>query len=404
MSIHSAKIKYDILKISEEARLAKVKDSNVINGTIGSFYNEDNEFRAYKTVKGIINNLEDIEYYSYATSDGGAAYEDAVLNWVFKSKKQEICEITNCRAVATPGGTGALFTSMIESLSPGDEILIPDLCWEPYLTMATLNNFVPKRFNMFTENLTFNTKGFISACNEMLEKQEKIVCIINDPCNNPTGYTMSMDEFTEIIEYLNSVDKPVHIIYDIAYYDYSENIREQLQKLKMLASMNSNVITFVAFSASKSFCVYGMRLGAQIIMTKDKELSKNLHRKSSVIGRTHWSNVSKAGISMLVKLVYNPLFKEKFLVELNENKQILLKRINLFLKEAKEVGLKVFNSQGGFFLSVPCDNPPFVYEKLREQNIYIIPLQSSIRIAICSISVRETIGLARKIKDVIDEQ
>ena len=107
---------------------------------------------------------------------------------------------------------------------------------------------------------------------------------------------------------------------------------------------------------------------------------------------------------MLVKLVYNHLFKEKFLVELNENKQILLKRINLFLKEAKEVGLKVFNSQGGFFLSVPCDNPPFVYEKLREQNIYIIPLQSSIRIAICSISVRETIGLARKIKDVIDEQ
>lgn len=403
MSINTAKIKYDILKISEEARLAKIKNHEVINATLGTYYNENNEFRAYKTVKGIINNLEDVEYYSYATSDGGSAYEDAVLNWVFKSKKIEICNTTNVHAVSTPGGTGALFASMMESLNAGDEILIPDYCWEPYLAMANLNSFIPKRFPMFNDELKYNTKAFICSCQEMLEKQDKIVALINDPCNNPTGYTMSMEEFSEIIDYLNNVKGNVYIIYDIAYYDYSENMREQLQKLKMLSEMNEHVVTFITFSASKSFCTYGMRLGAQIMMSKNPEISESLYKKSCIISRTHWSNINKAGISMLVKLVYNPLFKEKFLVELNENKQILLKRIKVFLEEANECGLKVFDSQGGFFLTVPCANPPLVYEKLKEKRIYVIPLETSIRIAICSVSVRETVGLATKIKSAIEE-
>ena len=403
MSIQSAKIKYDILKISEEARLAKIKDSSVINATIGAYYNENNEFKAFKTVKGIINSLDDVDYYSYATSDGGAPYESAVISWVFKNRRKNVLDETNVRAVSTPGGTGALFTSMIESLNPGDEILIPDLCWEPYLTMATLNSFVAKRFAMFNDDLSYNTAGFINACEEMIEKQDKIVAIINDPCNNPTGYTMTMDEFKIITDYINNVDVTVYIIYDIAYFDYSEDINEQLEKLVMLSRLNNKVVTFITFSASKSFCTYGMRLGSQLIMSKNKEVVDTLYKRSCVISRTHWSNVSKAGINMMVRLVNNPVFKEEFLKEQIINKTILLTRIKTFLKEASDINLKVYNSKGGFFLSVPCNNPPMVFEKLKERKIYVIPLQTSIRIAICSVSIRETVGLARKIKEVIAE-
>ena len=125
MSIQSAKIKYDILKISEEARLAKIKDSSVINATIGAYYNENNEFKAFKTVKGIINSLDDVDYYSYATSDGGAPYESAVISWVFKNRRKNVLNETNVRAVSTVGRIFGVVTSVTHALKAASLLAEP---------------------------------------------------------------------------------------------------------------------------------------------------------------------------------------------------------------------------------------------------------------------------------------
>jgi hypothetical protein len=73
------------------------------------------------------------------------------------------------------------------------------------------------------------------------------------------------------------------------------------------------------------------------------------------------------------------------------------------MDEARECDLKVYACNGGFFTSVPTTNPPFVYERLREQDIFLIPLETSIRVAICSIPLEQVKGLARKIKEAIDK-
>lgn len=403
MSIKTARIKYDIPTISEEAKQKKLSNPNTINGTLGTFYYDDEKFKAYQTVKNILNNLEDVDYFSYSPTSGGKLFEDTAIKWVFKQRLSKVLEVTNVKAVAVAGGTGSLLLSMLECMKPSEAILIADLCWEPYLTMCNVNNFVATRYSMFDSNLKFNITEFKQKCKKMLNTQDVINVLINDPCNNPTGYSLTMDEFKEITNFFDKIDKPVNILYDTAYADYCSDQNEVLDKLEMLANLNPKVRTFVCFSASKTFCSYGIRLGAQIIMSKDKESVEKLYKRSCILCRTHWSNVSKGGISMFNKLVNDEKLLEEFYKELNYCKGILDNRIKTFMDEAKECGLDVYACNGGFFTSVPTTNPPFVYEKLREQDIFLIPLETSIRVAICSIPIHHVRGLAKKIKEAIDQ-
>ena len=403
MGLKTTIVKYDIPTISEEAKKRKLTNPNTINGTLGTFYYDDEKFKAYETVKKVMNSLEDVDYYSYSPTSGGALFEESVIKWVFKSSVSKVKETTNIRAVAVAGGTGSLLLSMLEIMEPGEGILIADLCWAPYITMCEVNNFEAVRYSMFNDELKFNLVEFKQKCLEMLTYQDSVNVLINDPCNNPTGYSLTMEEFNEIMKFFDSLNRPVNILYDTAYADYCSDQQEVLDKLEMLANLNNKITTFICFSASKTFCSYGVRLGSQLIMSKNSEIVDTLYKRSCILCRTHWSNVSKAGINMMVRLVNNPVFKEEFLKEQIINKTILLTRIKTFLKEASDINLKVYNSKGGFFLSVPCNNPPMVFEKLKERKIYVIPLQTSIRIAICSVSIRETVGLAGKIKEVIAE-
>lgn len=397
-------LKYDILNIAAEAKKAKEKDCKIINATLGAFYNEEGKFKSYNTVKCIIDSLEDEKYYAYSPIDGGKDYHNAVLKWVFRNCEKEFKALTNIRVVSTPGGTGAVFASLMESLNVDEEVLIADLCWEPYLDMVNFNKFKAKRYQMFNSDMKFNVNDCINKCNEIVLKQNKLVWILNDPCNNPTGYTIDLDEFKKIIEYISTLTCPVYLIYDIAYGDYCLNNSDQHEKLKLLASLESNVTTFIAFSASKTFCTYGMRLGAQIIMSHDEERVLQIYSKSCEIGRTHWSNISTSGINMLVKLVNDATLHEKFRKELKLNKEILIKRINVFLDEANSVGLKVYKSNGGFFLNVPSLDPIGVYEKMKQKGAYVVPLETSIRIAVCSVSIDEMHGLASMLKEVIGNE
>lgn len=397
-------LKYDILNIASEAKKAKEKDFKIINATLGTFYNEEGKFTSYSTVKGIVDSLEDDKYYSYSPIDGGKDYHNAVLKWVFRNQVDEFCALTNIKVVSTPGGTGAVFASLMESLNVDEEVLIADLCWEPYLDMVSFNKFKAKRYSMFDSKMKFNISDCIKKADEIILKQNKLVWILNDPCNNPTGYTIELNEFKKIIEYLSTLKVPVYLIYDIAYSDYCLNSTEQLEKLKLLSSLKSNITTFIAFSASKTFCTYGIRLGAQIIMSQDKLKVQELYSKSCEIGRTHWSNISTSGINMLVKLVNDKVLLDNFRNELQLNKEILIKRINVFLNEANAVGLRVYKSDGGFFLNVPTVNPVSVYEKMRKNGVYVVPLETSIRIAVCSVSIEEMIGLATMIKVAIDNE
>jgi aromatic-amino-acid transaminase len=72
-------------------------------------------------------------------------------------------------------------------------------------------------------------------------------------------------------------------------------------------------------------------------------------------------------------------------------------RADIFVQEAKDCGLPIIPYKAGFFISVPAKNPDAIAEKLHEEHIYIVPLAAGLRVAVCSIPLKQMPGLAAKI-------
>jgi aspartate/tyrosine/aromatic aminotransferase len=394
-------LKRDNLQIANEAKIAKTLDPQTINATTGMFYYDDYLFHGFKTVDEILKNLNDDCLYAYSPSDGGKEFREAVLNWVFESYREEIEKESFCRVIATPGGTGAIFSSVFNSLDPGETLLFPNLFWSPYVGIASNLGFETQKYQFYF-NDGYNVAGFKKAAETIIHKQGKLVTIINDPCNNPTGYNLTNEELQSIISYLNEIKVPSVLIYDIAYLDFaSQNSRE---KFKILSQTNNNVLISITFSASKTFSVYGQRLGAQIIMGKSEAEVIDFYNAGNYTARNTWSNANKGLINLLIAIDKNPDFKKQYLKELNDVKEIIKERANVFLNEASKVGLKTYPYSSGFFITIPVkDNEAVLKALIEEEKIYLLPCFDSIRLAICSVPISDLKGLAGRIKRVIDK-
>lgn len=391
----------DGLALSGIAKKHKLKDPSVINATIGTLYGEDGIFYRMNNVNKTLKNMNDENFYTYSSADGGADYQNAVINWVLNGKKEELLKEMYVNAIATPGGTGAVNNALFISLDEKETLLLPDLYWAPYKNMVIINKNDIVNYT-FIKDGKFNLDGFKEKAEMIVKKQGKLVSILNDPCNNPTGYSLSLKEFEELINFLNSLNCPCTLIYDIAYFDYYvKGMNECRKKFSLMKKANKNVMFNIAFSASKTFSIYGLRLGAEIFLSKDEEAVKAAYGVACCLARTRWSNVNRAGISLLIEIDKNPELKEKIIKDIEKASTITKNRIELFTKEAKEADLDIYPVSGGFFASVKCEDGNVLAEKLKEKKIYVLPFAKAIRIALCSIPLNEIEGLAKRIKDCL---
>lgn len=395
-------LKKDGLQISADAKEAKKLDPTIIDGTLGTFYYEDGSFKTHDVVKEVMATLKDDDIYLYSTAHGPKEFHEASCNHLFKHVRKDIEKVMHVKSIPTPGGTGALISSCYNCLDPGETLLIPDPCWGPYVTIATHRCINVEKFKLLNGD-SFNLQGFIEKANQIIEKQHKLVFFLNDPCNNPTGYTMSPKELEDLIDYLNSTNVPCVMVYDCAYIDTAiEGQYATREKLKLFTKCNENVVISVALSFSKTYFIYGQRLGAQIILGKDENNVIDLYNAANFTARNTWSNCNKGMISMVCKIDVNKEYQGKLDKDLNAVIYDLKQRSSLFIKEAKEVGLKMYPYHGGFFISVPCTNVSYVINELKLRKIYLLPLSECIRIAICSMPLKDIKGLAKTIKEVID--
>lgn len=397
-------LKDDALSIGSEAKAAKKLDPSVIDGTLGTFYYEDGTFHTHNVVKKVFETLDDTDIYAYSTSNGGVDFQNAAFNHMFRNYRSFIEDQMEIKGIATPGGTGALVSSLVTTLDAHETLLIPVPCWGPYFGIAKLRDVNVETFFMFEDD-HFNLNGFIEKANDIIAKQNKLVFFLNDPCNNPTGYTMSDDEMLGLINYLNSTKVPCVLVYDCAYMDMaSDGIKKTREKLKHFTQANSNVVICLCLSYSKTYFIYGQRLGAQIIIGKDKEAVKKMYDASCYLARNTWSNCNHGMISLVTKVDKDINLRLALDDELSTVWASLKKRSEIFLTEAKECGLYTYPYNGGFFISVPCKNNIYMCDILKkEEKIYLLPVSNVIRVAICSLNESECHGLAAKIKKVLDK-
>ena len=390
---------FAIVNKAKEAKKTYGEDA-VTDATIGSLYTEAGELAALDCVFDSLKNLDNKVLASYAAGfTGNPDFRQKVIDWVLDGNSRLYKEV-----IATPGGTGAVAMTIQECLDPGQTVVLPEIAWGSYNLMAQMNNLEVAKYSLFDGD-RFNMDSFREVCTKTMEKQGKLVVVINDPCHNPTGYSMTREEWEEVIAFLNGCSKkcPVVLLNDIAYIDFAFGQKEAKKYFSVFDDISDNMAVVVAFSLSKSMTSYGMRCGAAILMAKKQEIVNQLKTEFEKDARATWSNVNNGAMAMFVDVLDNRL--EDYDAERQKYVALLKERSEIFRNEADAAGLAYYPYREGFFVTLSMDNDlrDRYHEALMENNIFTVKVNKGIRVAICSMPVAKVKGLAGRMKKILDE-
>ena len=390
---------FAIVNKAKEAKKTYGEDA-VTDATIGSLYTEAGELAALDCVFDSLKNLVNKVLASYAAGfTGNPDFRQKVIDWVLDGNSRLYKEV-----IATPGGTGAVAMTIQECLDPGQTVVLPEIAWGSYNLMAQMNNLEVAKYSLFDGD-RFNMDSFREVCTKTMEKQDKLVVVINDPCHNPTGYSMTREEWEEVIAFLNGCSKkcPVVLLNDIAYIDFAFGQKEAKKYFSVFDDISDNMAVVVAFSLSKSMTSYGMRCGAAILMAKNPEIVNQLKTVFEKDARATWSNVNNGAMAMFVDVLDNRL--EDYDAERQKYVALLKERSEIFRNEADAAGLAYYPYREGFFVTLSMDNDlrDRYHEALMENNIFTVKVNKGIRVAICSMPVSKVKGLAGHMKEILDK-
>ena len=385
------RLKNNILALSAQAATAKSRDPMVINATSGMLKNEDGSQFAFACVKKVMEGLSDEEKFAYANSFGTPSFAQAVLLSIFGDHLSPMLQQCCLDAIATPGGSGALSLAFAHYANPGETILLPNHMWENYLNLTAERGLKSSVYRLFDEAGHFDFDGLKKKAEFILKHQKRVLILLNDPCENPTGFCMEDSDYDALLDMArNDPEHDYVFAMDIAYFDFYDEDGSIIQKrFAKMGNLPDNAIALFAYSGSKSFGLYGLRIGGLAALSKDPHEIEVFHHAMDYSCRATWSSSSKLGIRIIEKLVLDDAARAIYEEERKSVYQMLFKRSQAFLEAAKAVGLKTLPYTRGFFLCVPCLDPQATMETLHEDGVYLIPTAHCLRIALCAINLEE---------------
>jgi aromatic-amino-acid transaminase len=253
---------------------------------------------------------------------------------------------------------------------------------------------------MFDAQGGLDVAGFERTLDAVAEAQGRLLVFLNDPCHNPTGYSMSEAEWTAVRESLASAAKrvPLAVLVDVAYLAYA---RDQKSFLRHLAPLTERALVLFAWSASKAFTQYGLRVGALIACTADAAQRDAIQRALSYACRGTWSNCNAAGQIAIARCLTDTPLRARVDAERARLQHLLAARVEAFNAAARGTGLRYPRYDGGFFVTVFAPEAKAAAERLKARGVFVVPQTGALRIALCSVAQADVATLVHAVKDAV---
>ncbi len=380
---------------------AKYGADKVTNATMGVMMDDEGKLASIPTMERVFRSLSIEDYVRYAPIPGLPDYLDAVIELTFADQKPE----GYFGAIATAGGTGAIHHAVANYAERGDQVLTSDWFWGTYNVICNECGSHLVNYQLFDEQQNFNIADFTAKTEEILKKQDSLLTIINTPAHNPTGFSLTEEDWDQVLalaEKHAAAGKKMSILVDIAYIDYAGEKNATRRFMKKFGNLPENILVMFAFSMSKGYTAYGQRTGALVAVSSSQEVITEFKEINKYTSRATWSNINRGAMTLLARIQQDKASLAQFEKERDDYYKMIQSRGSLFMQEAEACGLNALPYKGGFFLSVPSDDPQAVCDKLHDDLIFAVPLKLGVRIAACSVSAAKMKGVAQKVKNAVD--
>ncbi len=388
-----------IFALNSEATQRKERGESIVNATVGALLDDDGKLAVLPTTVRAIREVPPEEWAAYAPIAGTPSFLRAVVDDLF-SGEPDLAR--SAVAVATPGGSGALRHAVANFLEPGQALLTTSWFWGPYQTICDESDRKLDSFEMFAQSGGLDVAALDAAVARHLRAQGRVLLFINDPCHNPTGYSMTGDEWRAVVECLGAraAEGPITLLVDCAYFLYGAH--DPRAFLAYLRPLIGRVTLLFAWSASKSFTHYGLRVGALVGCVGDADERKAVAAALSYSCRGTWSNCNRGGLAAISRLLTDRALARACDAERDDLRRLLLARVDAFNRRARERALRYPRYEGGFFVTVFHDRPLEKAQAMRAQGVYIVPQArktggGAMRVALCSVAERDIARLVESL-------
>jgi aromatic-amino-acid transaminase len=383
-----------IFSLHKEATLRKERGESIVDASIGVLLGEDGELAILPTAARAVREVPGIEWATYAPIAGTPEFVRAVIDDLLAGEPEMKSAAV---AVATPGGSGAIRHAITNFLEPGQAALTTSWFWSPYRTLCDESDRKLETFAMFDASGRLDTAALDAALGRQLASQGRALVIVNDPAHNPTGYSMTDDEWAAVAECIGRHGQkgPVTLLVDCAYFLYGVAGRDPLAFIKHLRPLLGRAAVLFAWSASKSFTHYGLRVGALVACVGDDAARTRVASALSYSSRGTWSNCNHGGLSAITRVLVDPAMKASVAAERAALKAVLSSRVDAFNALAKGKGLRYPRYEGGFFVTVFVDQPREQAAAMRERGVFAVPQLAAsgtggvLRVALCAVASRD---------------
>lgn len=341
----------DVLIQSKETSIVP----NAVNATIG-IATDNKKALSLPTINEVIKELSTTDYLPYSPTPGLLKIREVWKEKIFKENSVINPEYLSLPMVTTGITQGIDIVANLFS-EKDDALLLPNLFWQNYAQIFTIklgNNIY--KYNQFDNENNFNLADFKHTLYNI--KENKISIILNFP-NNPTGYTPSTEELTQLVSIIDKFakenpNKNLIIISDDAYFGlfFEENHKTSTLSATYRLADNNNCLVVKLDGITKEYYGWGLRVGFVTYYTSDDKLRKIVLEKTQGYLRSTTSSPSNLSQQIALRLLESSQAKQ----EKTYNDNIIEERYHI-LKEAiskynldNDVTILPFNS--GYFFTI----------------------------------------------------
>ncbi len=247
----------------------------------------------------------------YLPIDGIAVYDRAVQHLVFGAESEVVAD-GRVATIQALGGTGGLKVGadLLKRMNPDAKVLISDPSWENHRALFEGAGFPVEHYPYYdAARRGIDVDGLLAALDAA---PSGTIVVLHACCHNPTGYDLTPEQWPQVIERVKS--RGLVPFLDMAYQGFGEGLEEDGAVVGQFVA--AGLDCFVATSFSKSFSLYGERVGALSVVCASKEEAARVLSQLKRVIRTNYSNPPTHGAQIVATVLTTPALRDLWEQEL----------------------------------------------------------------------------------------
>jgi aromatic-amino-acid transaminase len=285
-----------------------------VNLGVGVYYDDNGKLPLLECVQIAEKQMmETPKPRGYLPIDGIATYDSAVKGLVFGTDSEPV-KSGRVATVQCIGGTGGLKVGadFLKRLNPDAKVLISDPSWENHRALFTNAGFTVDTYAYYDEaKRGVNFDGMLASLNAAAAGT---IVVLHACCHNPTGYDITAAQWDEVVAIVKA--KNLVAFLDMAYQGFGYGLIEDGAVINKFVAAGLDF--FVSTSFSKSFSLYGERVGGLSVLCESKEEADRVLSQLKIVIRTNYSNPPTHGGAVVAAVLGNPELRALWEKELGE--------------------------------------------------------------------------------------